>query len=134
MWTTKITNNCDNVDQNHMVSPSNTDTPVVDTNNGEQCGMGQCNRINICTKFMQNDTGVNRSVTNNMNLLHNYKPIDPYSIGGVKADDVAIVCTGFGFLHWQSKEGRVLHIKSLYCKDVDGTIISPTTQHRISGF
>ena len=83
--------------------------------------------IHICTETIQNDTGANKAVTNNINLLYQYKNITPYPIGGVKADEVAITCTGEGLLPWETKEGDIIMVRTLYCKDVDGTIISPTT-------
>ena len=57
-----------------------------------------CAKINIFTDKIQNDTGANKAVTNNKQLLYKYKDIAPYPIGGVKADDIAIVCTGEGLL------------------------------------
>ena len=33
--------------------------------------------IKICTKQIQNDTGANRAVTNNKNILQNYFDIEP---------------------------------------------------------
>ena len=84
-------------------------------------------RITICTDKVQSDTGANKAVTNNKNILYAYSDIEPYPIGGVKADDISIVCTGQGLLPWQSREGEIIMVKTLYCSDVDGTIISPTT-------
>ena len=42
-------------------------------------------KINICTETVQSDTGANKAVTNNKNILYSYSDIDPYPIGGVKA-------------------------------------------------
>ena len=53
--------------------------------------------------------------------------IEPYPIGGVKADDIAITCTGKGYLPWLSKEVICTMVPILYCAEVDGTIVSPTT-------
>ena len=96
-------------------------------------------KINICTETVQSDTGANKAVPNNKELLYSYSDIDPYPIGGVKAEDIAIVCTGQGLLPWQSKEGGLIMVRTLYCAEVDGTIISPTTvieqnQERYFGF
>ena len=85
------------------------------------------NRIQICTDKVQSDTGANQAVTNNKEGLYAYSEIEPYPIGGVKADEVAIVCTGQGLLPWQSTEGNIIMIRTMYCKEVEGTIISPTT-------
>ena len=84
-------------------------------------------KIQICTDKVQSDTGANQAVTNNKDSLYAYSDIEAYPIGGVKADEVAIVCTGHGLRPWQSQEGKVIMVKTMYCKDVDGTIISPTT-------
>ena len=83
--------------------------------------------IKICTDTIQNDTSANKAVTNNKELLYQYQSIQPYPIGGVKAYGVAIVCTGKGLLPWKTNEGTILMIQTLYCKEIDGTIISPTT-------
>ena len=40
--------------------------------------------FNICTETVQNDTGANRVVTNNHNMLHNFETIDAFPIGGIK--------------------------------------------------
>ena len=50
--------------------------------------------FHICTDPIQSDTGANENVTCNKSSIHNYVDIEPYPIGGVKADEVAIVCTG----------------------------------------
>ena len=84
-------------------------------------------KVQICTDKVQSDTGANQAVTNNKESLYAYSDIEAYPIGGVKADEVAIVCTGHGLLPWQSQEGQIIMVKLMYCKDVDGTIISPTT-------
>ena len=48
----------------------------------------------ICTERVQNDTGANQVVTNIKHISLEYKDIFPYPIGGVKLDDVAIICIG----------------------------------------
>lgn len=60
--------------------------------------------IHICTDTIQNDTGANRAVTNNIKLLHQYETINSYPIGGVKANEVAISCTGEELLPWETKK------------------------------
>ena len=60
-------------------------------------------------------------------MLHDFEVIDSFPIGGVKADDVAIVCTGKGTLPWMSLEGNLILVETLYSKEVDDTILSPTT-------
>ena len=46
----------------------------------------------------QNDSGANRSVTNNKQLLVHYKAIRPYAIKGINDNSAAIHCTGIGYL------------------------------------
>ena len=75
---------------------------------------------------IQNDSGANRSVTNLISLLHNFKTIDPYPISGVNSKSPAIVCTGFGFLKWYSENKQLILIPCYYCAQASGTIISPT--------
>ena len=82
--------------------------------------------MNINTAKAQNDGGANRSVTSDKHLLIQYKDIKPYAIGGVKEGEVAIYCTGIGYIPWKSENGEVLLIRCYYCKDVAGTILSPT--------
>lgn len=81
----------------------------------------------ICTESVQNNTGANRNVTSIKSCIHAYEDVEPFPIGGVKADDVAIICTGKGLLPWLSKEGKLTMVEMLYCTDVEGTIISLTT-------
>ena len=83
--------------------------------------------MHICTDTIQNDTEANKNVTSDKSLLYNYEDIAPNPIGGVKEDDVAIVCTGKGFLQWLSNEGTCTLVEILYFIEVNGTIISPTT-------
>ena len=85
-------------------------------------------RIHINTSnSMQNDGGANRSVTNNKNMLIGYQSIDPYPIGGVNEENgPAILCTGKGYIPWRSNTGEIVLIRSYYCAQVAGTIISPT--------
>ena len=81
-------------------------------------------RVKLATA--QNDSGANRSVTNQRNLLVHFKSIKPYAINGVKEGSPAIYCTGIGLLPWRADTGEVLLIKCLYCDQASGTIISPS--------
>ena len=83
--------------------------------------------LNICKDTVQNNTGENNNVTDKKHLLVAYDDIEPYPIGGVKAEDVAIMCIGKGLLPWLSKEGKFTMVETLYGADVDGSSISPTT-------
>ena len=84
-------------------------------------------------RYGENDTGTSICATYNKHNLEEYRDIDQYPTGGVKIDDVDIICTGEVQLPRQSCEVTVTRIKSFFCKNVDGTIISPTTmilQHK----
>ena len=98
--------------------------------------MNKSMKFHICTHPIQNDTGANENVTCIKSIIHNYVDIDPYPIGGVKADEVAIRCTGKGDLPWMSKEGVCLMIPILFSEEVEGTIVSPTTvvQHHRANY
>ena len=66
-------------------------------------------------------------MTDNKDILVDYTDIKSFPIGEVKADKIAIVCTGKGMLPWLSKESKWMMIKTLYCAEVDWTIVPPTT-------
>ena len=76
---------------------------------------------------IQNDTGANKAVTNNKKILYVYHNIDPYPIGGVNVDNVAITCTGEGIIPWETLKGNIIMVRTLYYKDIGGISISPTT-------
>ena len=80
----------------------------------------------ICMDTVQNDTGANRNVTRIKSSMMAYKEIEPFLIGGVKADNVAIACIGKSLLPWLSKEGKVTLVETLDCAEVEGIIMSPT--------
>ena len=76
----------------------------------------------------QSDSGANRIVTDNLDLLTNVKQITPYPMGGCnKNDPAAIICTATGDLQMTAINGTKLTIRAYYSEQVDGTIISPTT-------
>ena len=75
---------------------------------------------------MQKDSGANRSVTSYKNLLLNLEQIAPYPMGGVKENETAIYCTAKGYLPWHNDDGELFLVRCYYCKDVEGTILSPT--------
>jgi hypothetical protein len=83
---------------------------------------------------MQSDSGANRIVTDNMELLKNVKHIKPIPMGGCNKDnEAAITCTALGTLSLTATNGTTIKVQAYYSAEVDGTIISPTTiitQHR----
>jgi len=74
----------------------------------------------------QNDGGANRSVTNNKEILIKYENIPKYTINGVNDGEVAIYCTGRGYLPWRVESGELILIRCYYYQHTSGTIISPT--------
>ena len=66
----------------------------------------------------------NRNVTNNRSLHLHYENIPPCHIGGVHANDVAIECIGKSLMPWTSSNRKQHLIETLYCKNVEGNIIS----------
>ena len=68
----------------------------------------------------------NRCITDNKSIMVNYQDIDEYPVGGVKKDEVAVVCTGTGLILWYSEEGILNLIPCLYSKQCDGMLITPT--------
>lgn len=79
----------------------------------------------------QNDTGANRNVTNDKSILMNYRDLKrSYPVSGIQADAIALQCTGIGYLPWRSETGEYIYIKTYYCKEAEGTIISPNAVAR----
>ena len=76
----------------------------------------------------QSDSGANRIVTDNIQLLLDVIMIDPIPMSGCnKEDEQAIICTAMGKLPIMSTTGEVTLATAYYSAEVDGTIISPTT-------
>ena len=76
--------------------------------------------------MIQDDIGANRCVTDNASIIVDYTTIEPYQIGGVEKDEVAITCTGKGYIPWYSTEGHEIMVKCYYSAECDGIIFSPT--------
>ena len=76
----------------------------------------------------QSDSGANRIVTDDITKLTNVVEIEPYPMGGCSKDEeVAIVCTAKGDMNLITEDGSFIKVQAYYSKQVDGTIISPTT-------
>ena len=75
----------------------------------------------------QTDSGANRIVVDDLNLLTKIITITPTPMGGCnKNDPAAIVCTHLGYLQLHSTNDTTIQVKAYYSPQVDGTIISPT--------
>ncbi len=72
------------------------------------------------------DGGANRSITNDITILSNYKNIKKYSMDGIAADGPAIQCTGKGLLPWCADNGDILFVQCYCSANAVDTIISPT--------
>lgn len=82
---------------------------------------------NTIMAHVQVDSGANRSITKTKDLLSRYESTtQAYNIYGVGKDEVAVQCTGKGFLPWQSENGDILYIPCYYSEQAADTIISPT--------
>jgi hypothetical protein len=75
---------------------------------------------------LQVDGGANRSLTNKKEYLSRYQPTQTYNIYGVTKDEIALQCTGKGYLPWPSDNGDILYIPCYYSPNAAETIISPT--------
>jgi hypothetical protein len=71
------------------------------------------------------DGGANRSITNDINLLLNYKNIKTYRMSSAGGEN-DIACTGVGYLPWRSDTGETILIKCYFSQNAPETIISPS--------
>jgi hypothetical protein len=71
------------------------------------------------------DGGANRSITNDINLLINYKNIKTYRMSSAGGEN-DIACTGVGYLPWRSDTGETILIKCYFSQNAPETIISPS--------
>ena len=102
-------------------------TPNVDMESLSDARIATCHPCNKPLQIrIQNDIGANRCVTDMKDLIIGYKDIDAYPMGGIKKEDIAIVCTGKGYLPWYSTEGLCTMVEIFYSENCDGTLISPT--------
>jgi hypothetical protein len=72
------------------------------------------------------DGGANMSITNDANLLINYRNIKKFPIAGVSGETPALYATGMGYLPWRSQDDQTLLVKCYYSSQAAETIISPT--------
>jgi len=72
------------------------------------------------------DGGANRSITNTKDYLLSFCNIKKYPMSGVVAGKAALICTGVGYLPWQSNSGVAVLVKCYFSQDAANTIISFT--------
>ena len=71
-----------------------------------------CFKIDCTAK--QNDGGANRSITNLKHLLTDFITIPLYRISGVKDKEIAVQCTGFGYIPLSSDNGERILVPCYY--------------------
>ena len=69
------------------------------------------------------DGGANRSVTNNLDVMHTSWDIAPYRIGGIGS---GITCTKKGIFHLVCDDGSILPVSIFYSAEATDTVLSPT--------
>ena len=85
--------------------------------------------LNMRTNMEDNgqmDSGANRNVTNDKNILRNFTNINPIAVFGIGKDEAACHITGKGVLALETMEGTEMHIIMYYSSGCSGTILSPT--------
>ena len=76
---------------------------------------------------LHHDSGANRSVTNDLSLLHDVEEItNPYTIQGANANSGFLSCTHKGMFNLKCDDDSYIQVPVYYSANVDGTIISPT--------
>ena len=112
-------------DEKWKPPPKPPDPAIIPNTNNHQ-DVPAINKTNMSPQI-QNDSGANRIVTDNMSSLRNVQIITPIPMGGCnKNDEAAITCTAIGQLPIRTIDGQEFLTKAYYSAEVDGTIISPT--------
>ena len=113
-------------DDGKWTPPHRPPDPLIPPNSDQADDKSQLNKTNLAPQI-QNDSGANRIVKDNMSNLRNVQFITPIPMGGCnKNDEAAITCTAIGQLPIRTTDGHELLTKAYYSAEVDGTIISPT--------
>ena len=74
---------------------------------------------------MHLDGGANRSVTDDLRLLHNIRNIPKYEMHGAQKGEPSITCTKIGFIQLMCRGRGVLNVKTYYSPNISETILSP---------
>jgi hypothetical protein len=73
----------------------------------------------------QADSGANRAITDNLEILHNTRQMaKPYPVGSIDSAN-KLYCTAIGELRLCTKEGKIENFPCLYSAQSAGTVISP---------
>ena len=84
----------------------------------------QTDKIEFCFK-LHHDSGANRSITNNLNLLQNIEEIPPCVMQGANAEHGSITATKKGIMQMLCNDNSHILVPMYYTQDVEGTIVSP---------
>ena len=76
--------------------------------------------------LIHHDSGANRSVTNNRQLLHSITPIPQVKIQGANKGSGFLNCMEKGIFNLQCNDGSIIPVPVYLTEDVEGTILSPT--------
>ena len=74
---------------------------------------------------MHLDGGANRSVTDDLKLLHDVREISQYTMHGAQKGDPSIVCTKVGHIKLMCRGRGVINVRTFFSPDVSETILSP---------
>jgi len=74
---------------------------------------------------MHLDGGANRSVTDDIRLLHNVRNIPEYIMHGAQKDNPIIYCNKVGYLKLMCRGRGVINVKTYFSPNVSETILSP---------
>ena len=83
------------------------------------------NRVSMQISIQQVDSGANRSVTNDKNILQQYRNIKTIPVYGVRDQGAACFLKGQGYLNLQDDNGEWIQTLVYYSPECTGTILSP---------
>ena len=98
-------------------SPVTADTPVAN----HVCSFSE--------KTTQGDSGANRGVTNNKDLLHDYQAIKPFGIGTIGPETILVI--GVGYIDLPTLGKGFERIKTYYSPKASGSVMSPDTSPKM---
>ena len=107
----------------HDISCFNYSDAITKTNDDHAWVLNM--RVNM-DKSSQMDSGANRNVTNDKNILRNFIRLDPIAVFGIGKEDAACHITGRGVMALETMEGTQLNVIMYYSPGCSGTILSPT--------
>ena len=74
---------------------------------------------------MHLDGGANRSVTDDIRLLHDVRNISPYVMHGAQKGEPTISCSKVGYIKLMCRGRGVINVRTFYSPDISETILSP---------